>query len=83
MTFRAPYRGCHVTQQVRPTRASFPAHRDLNRKGPYFPTGWQLCATVAFLWDSDDGVVSRCFAAALRHLLQVWDGAEDQWRDGQ
>lgn len=83
VTFRAPYQGCHVSQQVRPTWASAPVHRDLNRKVPYFTTGWQLRATVALLWVSDDGVVSRRFAAALRHLLQVWDGAEDQWCDGQ
>lgn len=46
-------------------------------------TGWQLCATLTSIWYTDDDVMPNCDTTALRHLLQIWDGAEDWRHDSQ
>lgn len=44
-------------------------------------TGWQLCVTLTSIWYTNDDIMPNCDTTALRHLLQIWDGAED-WRHG-
>lgn len=50
---------------------------------PHNPTGWQFCVTAASIWDTHDDVVPNRFTTALRYLLQIWNGVEDWWHDGQ
>lgn len=55
----------------------------MNVLSPHNPTGWQLCVTVPSIWDTDDDVMPNRFTTALCYLLQIWNGVEDWWHDGQ
>lgn len=85
VTFTAPYRGCHVTQQVRTKWRLSIVYKalDVNVLSLRDAPGWQLRATVAFIRDADGDVMPECYATALCHLLQKRDGAEDWWNDGR
>lgn len=55
----------------------------MNVLSPHDATGWQLCVTVASIWHTHDDVLPSRFTAALRYLLQIWNGVEDWWHNGQ